>query len=60
MNSNEFKRLLSRQGAVFSPGKSGHLHVEMNGRRSILPMHGAGKELGKGLIEAIKKDLGLR
>jgi len=29
-------------------------------RRSQLPMHGQGKELGTGLVEKIKKDLGLK
>jgi hypothetical protein len=27
---------------------------------TYLPMHGAGKELGKGLMEAIRKRLGLK
>jgi mRNA interferase HicA len=27
---------------------------------SVLPMHGAGKELGTGLVQSIKKDLGLK
>jgi len=26
---------------------------------SVLPMHGKGKELGTGLVQAIKKQLGL-
>lgn len=60
MNSNEFKRWLARQGATFTPGKGGHLRVNLNGRSSILPMHGMGKELGKGLVERIKKDLELK
>ncbi|MBF0178371.1 MAG: type II toxin-antitoxin system HicA family toxin [Magnetococcales bacterium] len=58
MNSNEFKRWLAQQGATFVPGKGGHLKVFLNGKRSVLPMHGQ-KELGKGLVYSIKKDLGL-
>jgi len=27
---------------------------------SVLPMHGSGKELGTGLVNRIKKDLGLK
>jgi mRNA interferase HicA len=27
---------------------------------SVLPMHGSGKELGTGLVNKIKKDLGLQ
>jgi predicted RNA binding protein YcfA (HicA-like mRNA interferase family) len=29
-------------------------------RRSVVPMHGANKELPKGLVEAIKRQLGLK
>lgn len=29
-------------------------------QRSVIPMHGSGKELGKGLVEKIKKELGLK
>jgi mRNA interferase HicA len=61
MNSNEFKRYLAKQGATFQThkGGSGHLTVTLNGRTSQLPMHGK-KELGTGLVERIKKDLGLK
>jgi len=59
MNSNQLKRWLEQQGATFTPGKGGHLHVELNGHRSILPMHGS-HELGTGLVNTIKKQLGLK
>ncbi len=61
MNSNEFKRWLAKQGCTFdaSEGKGGHIKVYLKGRASILPMHGK-KELGKGLVEAIKKQLRLK
>ena len=60
MKSSEFKRWLEQQGCTFRPAKGGHLKV-MNGTRwSYLPVHGAGKELGKGLVEVIKKQLGLK
>ncbi|CAK0739097.1 putative mRNA interferase HicA [Gammaproteobacteria bacterium] len=58
MNSNEFKRWLTKQGATFAPGKGSHLHVFLNGKRSILPMHNA--ELQTGTAEGIKKQLGLK
>ena len=58
MRSSEFKRWLAAQGATFKPAKGSHLRVELRGRVSILPMHS--KELGKGLVEAIKKQLGLK
>ena len=60
MTSAQFKRWLAKQGCTFEPGKGGHLIVRLAGRRSVLPMHGSGKELGTGLVEKIKKDLGLR
>jgi mRNA interferase HicA len=58
MNSNEFKRWLARQGATFEKGKGSHLKVFLNGRQSILPMHGA--EMKKGMLEGIKRQLGLK
>jgi mRNA interferase HicA len=58
MKSSEFKRWLSDQGASFKPGKGSHLKVTLNGKQSVLPMHN--KELGKGLVAAIKKQLGLK
>jgi mRNA interferase HicA len=58
VNSNEFKRWLAAQGATFKPGKGSHFKVFLNGCQSILPMHN--KELGTGLVNAIKKQLGLK
>lgn len=62
MTPKEFQRWLRKHGCSFenSRGGSGHLTVRLNGRKSILPMHGQGQELGTGLVEKIKKDLGLR
>ena len=34
--------------------------VKRGDRRTELPMHGGGKELGKGLVHRILKDLGLK
>lgn len=56
----QFKRWLAKQGCTFEPGKGGHLIVRLKGRRSVLPMHDSGKEIGKGLEHKIKKDLGLK
>ncbi|WP_420237534.1 type II toxin-antitoxin system HicA family toxin [Telmatobacter bradus] len=58
MKSSEFKRRLIKQGATFTPGKGSHFHVELNGKRSILPMHA--KELKKCLVESVKRQLGLK
>lgn len=61
MTAKEFQRWLRKQGCGFenSRGGSGHLTVRLGDRKSILPMHGQGKELGTGLVQKIKKDLGL-
>lgn len=59
MNSKQMKKWLEQQGATFSPGKGSHLNVVLNGRKSVLPMHGT-QELGKGLEAAIKRQLGLK
>ena len=58
MKSSEFKRRLASQGVTFKPGKGSHLRLELNGKISVLPMHN--KELGTGLVESIKKQLGLK
>ncbi len=62
MTAKEFQRWLRKQGCTFgnSRGGSGHVTVRMGSRKSILPMHGQGKEMGIGLIDKIKKDLGLK
>jgi mRNA interferase HicA len=38
--------------------KGSHLKVYLNGRQSVLPMHGT--EMKTGTVEAIKKQLGLK
>ena len=53
---------LAARGCTFETKKSGsgHLIVRRGDRKSELPMHGARKELGTGLVNAIKKQLGLK
>jgi mRNA interferase HicA len=58
VTSKEFRRWLVERGATFRPGKGSHLKVYLNGKQSVLPMHNA--ELGTGLVESIKKQLGLK
>jgi len=58
VKSTEFKRWLSKQGVSFGTSNGSHLKLELNGKTSILPMHN--KELGTGLVESIKKQLGLK
>lgn len=62
MNAQEFKKWLAKQGCTFEAKKGGpgHIIVRRGGRKSELPMHGGRKELGTGLVNAIKKQLGLK
>jgi mRNA interferase HicA len=60
VNSGQVKRYLASLGCSFEPGKGGHLIVRRNGRKSVLPMHGGSKQIGKGLWRKILKDLGLQ
>jgi mRNA interferase HicA len=62
MDSKELKRWLEKQGATFETkqGGGGHLIVKLGNCKSELPMHGHGKELKKGTVEGIKKQLGLK
>jgi mRNA interferase HicA len=61
MNAKELQRWLAKQGCTFEThkGGSGHRTVRLGARTTQLPMHGAGKELGKGLVNKIIRDLGL-
>jgi mRNA interferase HicA len=58
MKSTEFRRWLAKQGVTFGTQTGSHLRLFYRGRQSVLPMHS--KDLGKGLVEAIKKQLDLK
>lgn len=60
MNAQELLRKLRKLGAEIDAdhGKGGHIGLRLNGRVSYLPMHGK-KEIGKGLLHSILKQLGL-
>ena len=62
MNASELKKWLAARGCTFEThrGGSGHLTVRRGDLISQLPMHDSSKELGVGLVNRIKKDLGLR
>ena len=62
MNAQELRRYLAAKGCTFEThkGGSGHLTVRRGDRKSQLPMHGSRKELGRGLVNKILKDLGLK
>ena len=53
---------MSRQGCTFEnhKGGSGHVTIRLGDKVSQLPMHGGSKELGTGLVNKIKRDLGLK
>jgi mRNA interferase HicA len=57
MNSNQFRRWLSKQGCTFLPARGGHMHVFRGDKRSIIPQHGGKKQLTTGLMRSIIKDL---
>jgi len=59
VTSAELKRWLEQHGCSFAPGKGSHLKVRRGHRSTVLPMHGK-KEIGNGLVQRIKKDLGLK
>ncbi len=58
----ELRRWLAKQGCTFETheGGSGHITVRLGDKKTQLPAHGKGKDLKKGLVQKIKKDLGLR
>lgn len=61
MKHSEFKKWLKKQGCTFneSEGKGGHITIYYRDRKTVMPFHGS-KEIGKGLVSAIKKQLGLK
>ena len=60
LTSQELKRWLARQGCSFGTQTGSHLKVYRGNLDSILPIHGNKKDLGSGLVNKIKKDLGLK
>ena len=61
MTYAEFQRLLKKQGCTFHAREGGtsHLVVSYKGKETSFPMHGS-KEIGTGLVNVIKKQLGLK
>jgi mRNA interferase HicA len=64
MTPRQFEKKLRKEHGIESNPKRGTGHRELfnpkNGRRSQIPMHGGGKQLGTGLMNKILKDLGLK
>lgn len=61
MKYSEFRRWLKKQGCTFETREGGtsHMIVRYKGKQTSFPMHGS-KEIGTGLVQAIKKQLGLK
>ena len=60
MKTSEFVRWLKGQGVRFEGfGRGSHMKVTLKEHSSVIPMHPS-KKIGKGLVEKIKKDLGLK
>ncbi|TMJ18867.1 MAG: type II toxin-antitoxin system HicA family toxin [Alphaproteobacteria bacterium] len=58
MNSSQFRRYLAGHGCTFEEGKR-HTLVRRGDKMAALPRHGGSKQLGTGLMRAIRKDLGI-
>ena len=56
MNSGQFRRYLAKHGCAFEEGKK-HTLVQRKGKTASLPRHGGRKQLGIGVMKAIKKAL---
>ena len=61
MTYREFQRWLKKQGCTFETRESGtsHLIVRYKDKKVPFPMHGS-KEIGSGLVQTVKKQLGLK
>lgn len=62
MKYTELRRWLAKRGCTFETheGGSGHVTVRRGEKFTQLPAHGSRHDLRKGLVEKIKKDLGLK
>ena len=62
MNAQEFKKSLAARGCTFETKKSGsgHIVVRKGDRKTDLSRHSSRMELGAGLVNAVKKQLGLK
>lgn len=58
MKQSEFVRWLKQQGVEIKQGTK-HLKLYLNGKQTTLPRHPS-QELKTGLVEGVKKQLGLK
>lgn len=59
MKSSELNRLILRNGWIVVRQRGSHVIYEKDGVRYTSTSHGS-KEVGKGLAEKIKKEMGLK
>ncbi len=59
MKSTEFHRMVRRNGWTEIRQTGSHIIYEKDGKKVTVPDHGS-KEMKKGLVEAIKKQMGLK
>lgn len=59
ISGKELVKLLERAGAVVRQARGSRVVVELSGRTTTIPIHGS-QSLGKGLLNKILKDLGLK
>lgn len=60
MNASQLRRWLKARGCTFESKRgTGHQVARRGDRKSDVPTHGGKKQLGKGLISKILKDLGI-
>ena len=61
MKYSEIQRWLKKQGCTFETREGGtsHLTVRYMDKKTTFPMHGS-REISKGLVNDIKKQLGLK
>ena len=59
MKSSELHRLIEKAGWNYVRAAGSHYIYEMNGKTVLVPYHGS-KEVGKGIENKIKKEMGLK
>ena len=62
MNSSQFIRWLRREHGAVIEDKGGRHHklARLGGRKAVIPTHGGQKQLGKGLMLKIMRELGIQ
>lgn len=58
MKSSEFHRYIQEQGWLFVRQVGSHIVYAKEGKQIVVPFHGS-KEMKKGLVAKIKKEMGL-